>query len=80
MNKTHILCILVAFVLGFAVGKSLSIYRIERGPSWSNNGSNGSSRTSVLKVNTITGKAWRLVTTTWLPVGDEDEQTDEMEK
>ena len=33
MNKTHILCILAAFVIGFVFGKSLSIYQIERGTS-----------------------------------------------
>ncbi|NLN01115.1 MAG: hypothetical protein GX174_04320 [Lentisphaerae bacterium] len=53
MNKTHILCILAAFVIGFVFGKSLSIYQIERGPS------SGSVQIA-LKVNTITGSTWVL--------------------
>lgn len=58
MSKTPFLWILVAFVFGFAFGKSLSIYRIERGPTRTN--SDGWSATPVLKINTITGKTWTL--------------------
>jgi hypothetical protein len=55
MSKTPFLWILVAFIFGFAFGKSLSIYRIESGPT-----RHDSTTRCVLKFNTITGTTWTL--------------------